>query len=104
MKFKLFENKIDLNDVEVYHEHTDSYQDQHNYTIFAVYNGILIGRCYIVLYDQELTVSYIEVQDDYRRMGVASKMMKYVQNDAEFEGFEYKSSNKTELGSKFKVK
>jgi hypothetical protein len=46
----------------------------------------------------------IEILEDYRRLGIGSKIIKYLKTNNEFSGYKYKPSLKTDLGAKFKAK
>lgn len=96
--------EIDINAIKISHEMTDGYADQFNYTIFAKLNKTLVGTAEIVLYNKELTISMIEILEDYRRLGIGSKIIKYLKTNNEFSGYKYKPSLKTDLGAKFKAK
>jgi GNAT superfamily N-acetyltransferase len=65
-------------------------------------NDEIVGMVEYVLYDGELTVSNIIVRPEYRRMGYASRLMKYIR--MENPDYKYIPSLKTDLGAKFEHK
>jgi hypothetical protein len=98
-----------MNKIKFYHEHTDSYYGQNNYTLYVYEDDIetpkglneknVLGMVEYVIYENEITVSDILVKKDRRREGFGSmliKKMKSLHPDSE-----YKPSLKTDLGSKF---
>jgi hypothetical protein len=65
-------------------------------------NDKIIGFSRYVLYNHELTISYIIIKPEYRRQGYASRLLKYIkQKNLEYK---YKSSLKTPEGAAFKPK
>jgi len=83
-------------------ECVDSYSNQMNCEAGLYLNDEIVGMVEYVLYDGELTISNIVVRPEYRRMGYASRLVKYIQ--MENPEYKYLPSLKTDLGSKFKHK
>lgn len=80
-------------------ESLDSYFNQINCEAGIYKNNEIIGVCQYVLYDKELTISYIFIRPEFRRQGFASRLITYVKKiNPEYK---YKPSLKTELGAKF---
>jgi tRNA nucleotidyltransferase/poly(A) polymerase/ribosomal protein S18 acetylase RimI-like enzyme len=83
-------------------EVVDSYSGQLNCEAGICINNQIVGYIQYVLFEKELTISYIFIHPNLRRKGYASKLMNYVikQNP----GYTYKPSLKTDLGAMFKQK
>ena len=80
----------------------DAYSNQINCEAGIYENGEILGIVKYVLYNGELTISYIFVLPEYRRQGIASRLMKYIQEKNP--EHKYRSSYKTEDGAKFKYR
>lgn len=79
---------------------TDSYSNQINCEALVYLDNKYAGKVDYVLYDKELTVSWIFIEPKYRRMGLGKELMKYIiKNNPKYK---YKPSLKTDLGAKFK--
>lgn len=80
----------------------DHYSGQTNCEAGIYLDGEIVGIVQYVLYDGKLTVSDIFIREEFRRKGFGSRLMKFIKEKNP--EYEYKSSMKTELGSKFKHK
>lgn len=80
----------------------DAYSGQINAEAGIFVDDEIVGIAQYVLYDEELTISHIFVRPEFRRKGYASRLMKYIKQ--ENPNYQYKSSLKTDDGSKFKHK
>ena len=74
-RFRIIE---DLDNLTITQSHLNSHNDQHDYRIDAYHNNIHVGYADIVLYDGELTISYIEVDEKSRRLGIGSNIINYI--------------------------
>jgi len=91
-----------MDNIEYRDECIGSHSGQTNMELGLYINDEIIGMVQYVLYDGELSVSDIIVRPEYRRKGYGSKMMQHIKK--QHPEYKYKSSMKTELGSKFKHK
>ena len=80
-------------------EVTDSYYGQSNCSAFIYCDNKIIGGVDYVLYDGELTISNIITRPEWRRKGIASRLVKYIK--LKNPEYTYIPSMKTEDGSKF---
>lgn len=97
LKFNLFES---LNKEIVYtNEHLASYSGQHNYELGAYIDDNIVGLVEYVLFRNQITISNVVVVPEYRRLGIASRMVKKMKGM--HPNHVYISSMKTDLGSKF---
>ena len=83
-------------------EMTAYYSKQSNCTASIYVNDKNVGYVDYVLYKNELTVSHIFIEPEYRRMGLGSRLMKFIQQ--ENPNYKYKPSWKTDDGLAFKPK
>jgi len=104
MKYiKLFENyNKDRSGIKFTDEVTNSYSGQVNCTSTISKNGEFIGYVDYVLYNNELTVSYISIDENKRRLGYASLLMNHIKKINP--KYTYKPSYTTDLGNQFKEK
>ena len=104
MKYiKLFENyNKDRSGITFTDEVTNAYSGQVNCTSTISKNGKFIGYVDYVLYDNELTVSYISIDENERRLGYASLLMNHIRKINP--KYTYKPSYTTDLGNQFKEK
>jgi ribosomal protein S18 acetylase RimI-like enzyme len=82
------------------HEHVDSYDGQNNYEIGMYMDDDIIGVVEYTTYEGELTISNIIVRPEYRRRGVASRLVKMMKD--KHPEYTYVPSMKTDDGAKFK--
>jgi GNAT superfamily N-acetyltransferase len=83
-------------------EHLGSIYGQDNYELGIYLNGEIVGLVKYVIFDEELTISYIEVRPEFRRQGFGSRMIQYIKKRHPYA--KYKPSIKTDLGKVFKHK
>jgi ribosomal protein S18 acetylase RimI-like enzyme len=57
----------------------DSYKGQSNLILYASLNNEIVGRVEYVIYDDEVSVSYIEVDKNHRRQGIGTKLLQELQ-------------------------
>jgi len=81
---------------------TDAYSNQVNMQAIIYVDNEDVGYVDYVLYNDELTVSDIQIKPKFRRQGFGSLLMKYIQQ--ENLEYEYKESMKTDSGKLFKPK
>jgi len=88
--------------IKIKDEVIDYYSGQINCESGLYIDEKIVGLVEYILYNRELTISYIFVRPEYRRKGYASMLMDHIikKNPK----YKYKLSLKTELGSKFKRK
>jgi 2'-5' RNA ligase/predicted GNAT family acetyltransferase len=79
-----------------------SYSSQTNCEAGIYVDGEIAGIVQYVLYDEELTISYIFVRPEYRRQGYGSRLMKFIQQ--ENPDYKYKPSMMTDDGADFNHK
>lgn len=103
-------------DLSFYNGTTDSYSGQSNGTLWAydkskypggfdlrqVKGPGIYGYVDWVLYQGELQIQMIEVHEDFRRQGIATKMHNWLQHWADQEGYELIWSNMTPDGAALK--
>ncbi len=80
-------------------ETLDFYKGQINCEAGIYFKDEIVGVAQYVLYKNILTISYIFVIPEFRRMGFGSRLVKYIQ--LQNPGFIYKPSLKTNDGSNF---
>ena len=83
-------------------EALNHYSGQTNCEAGIYVDGDIAGLVQYVLYDGELSVSYIFVRPEFRRQGYGSRLMKYIQQ--ENPDYKYKFSMKTDDGAVFNHK
>lgn len=101
MDFKKF---LQISDVKIHNWHTNSYKNQHNFTIYATIGekDIVIGKLDYVIFENKPHISWIEVVPEYQKMGIAEKMIAKI-----LEEYDYKDISwgmLTPPGSKLKQK
>ena len=80
-------------------ESTAAYSGQVNMTAMIYVDGEPVGGVDYVIYDGELSISDIFVKPEWRRKGMASRLIKYIKRENPKD--KYVSSMKTPDGAKF---
>lgn len=78
MKFRLVEN---ISDIKISTESTDAYYGQVDMVKKATINGNLVGYLSYSVYEDKPHIQIIEVSPEYRRQGIATKLLKSLQKD-----------------------
>lgn len=78
MKFKIVE---DISEIKITTESTDAYDGQVNMIKKALVNGNIVGYLTYSIYEDKPHIQMIEVSSDYRRQGIATKLLKSLQKD-----------------------
>jgi len=78
---------------------TDAYSGQVDMKAIIYVDGRNVGEVEYVLYKKELTISYIITSKDWKRKGIASRLIKYIKQ--ENPEYKYVSSFQTFDGQKF---
>ena len=76
------EDKKSIGEIKIVEEWGDSSgQGQYDQTLVAKNkSGKIVGRVTVSYYDDEAYIKWVEVPEKYRRMGVATKMYKYIES------------------------
>jgi predicted GNAT family acetyltransferase len=91
-----------MSKITYYNGSTNAYSGQVNMEAAIYVDKQIAGAVEYVLYDGELTVSHIFVKPEFRRQGLGSRLMKFIQQ--ENPEYKYKPSMKTPEGAVFKHK
>ena len=83
-------------------EHLGSAYGQDDYELGMYIDGEIVGVVNYVIFENELTISMIQVRPEFRRRGFGSRMVQYIKKI--HPESKYKPSVKTDLGVKFKHK
>ena len=90
--------RLSTNDIAIHNEHIDSYSGQSNLRLTAEINGVVVGWVDYVIFGDEVSISYVEVDEKHKRHGIASKLLKELQKM--FPGKELQTGMFTEEGHK----
>lgn len=83
-----------------FREESVNYHDgQHDLVIYALINGIVHGYIEYSLFQNEIYINMIEVTEENKRKGIATKMMHYLR--LKNSGIRIRPGYSTEEGGKF---
>jgi len=74
-----FKKMSQLSDLKINMEHSGGYNGQDNYIIYAQIENTPVGYIEFSIYNNQIFISIIEVSKDYRRKGVATDLLRYMQ-------------------------
>lgn len=85
--------------ITYYNGSTDAYSGQVNMEAAIYVDGDIVGAAEYVLFDDELTISDIQIKPEWRRKGMGSRLMKYIKEQNP--EYKYVPSLKTDDGAAF---
>lgn len=93
-----FKKNINIDNMEVKERVTGSYSGQTNVTLSLHDGKTRVGYVEYVIYNNEISIDYINVKESYRKQGIAHKLLSQLQS--ENEGKQIKFGMTTDDGTK----